>query len=508
MINDYNVIWKPIPNSSQELAVDTRCNETLYCGTRGGGKTDTQLAVFAKYVGLGYGRYWKGIIFDQKNKSLKEMIVKSYSMYKKMGAKYNIVDKMWTFPTGETLTFAILRLNEDYWNFHGQEYPFIGFNELTKYPTSYLYDMMLSCNRSGFLPSENIKYDKNNKPYILPDIPLMVFSTTNPNGAGHNWVKRRFIDVAPYGHVVKKQSKVFNPRTKKEELITRTQVAIFSSYMENHYLDPLYVQSLINYPDPNIRKAWAKGSWDIVSGGAIGDLWNNHIHIKPRFKIPSGWYIDRTFDWGSSHPFSVGWWAESNGEEAKILNDNGEWEIFCPPKGSLIQFYEWYGTQEIGTNIGLKMSATDIAIGISEIEKGLVDGGWIEHIPFAGSADNQIWNDTMLINNSSNKCIADYFLEQGIHWLKSNKSSGSRKNGLQLLRELLNSTNKKDIERPHIYFMNNCVASISTLPILPRDDKNIDDVDTNAEDHVYDMVRYRVLNKNLDNNLVKEVTYE
>ena len=53
--------------------------------------------------------------------------------------------------------------------------------------------------------------------------------------------------------------------------------------------------------------------------------------------------------------------------------------------------------------------------------------------------------------------------------------------------------NAKKKEGPAIYFMNNCKASIETLPPLPRDDDNLDDVDSDAEDHIYDAVRYRVL---------------
>jgi hypothetical protein len=41
--------------------------------------------------------------------------------------------------------------------------------------------------------------------------------------------------------------------------------------------------------------------------------------------------------------------------------------------------------------------------------------------------------------------------------------------------------------------MDNCRASIAILPTLPRDEDDPDDVDTDAEDHPYDMVRYRVL---------------
>lgn len=502
-MSNLNVLWQPIKDSSQEIAVDTRADETLYCGTRGGGKTDTQLMAFAKYVGMGYGRYWRGIIFDQEYKNLDDIIVKSRRIFGKMpNAKYNIKDSKWTWSTGEELLFRRLRQDSDYWLYHGHEYTFIGFNELTKYPTSYLYDTIQSCNRSGFVPEEHPQYTVDGKVYYLPPIPLMMFSTTNPFGAGHNWVKKRFIDVAPYGTVVKRQTKVFNPKTQNEELVEKTQVALFSSYIENIYLSANYIASLLNYPDPNIRRAWALGSWDIVSGGAIGDLWDRSKHVINRFVIPDGWYIDRTFDWGSSHPFSVGWWACANGEEADVLLDNGEWIKFCPPKGSLIQFYEWYGTEEIGTNKGLKMSARDIAKGINQIEHGLIESGWIRRTVASGSADNQIWNNT----NTDNDCIADIMESENVYWERSNKASGSRVNGLQLFRDMLKNTTD-NAEQPHIYFMNNCIASISTIPVLPRDEKKIDDVDTTAEDHAYDMVRYRILDGVGNGSILLNVEY-
>lgn len=498
-----NVLWQPIKGSSQEIAVDTRADETLYCGTRGGGKTDTQLMAFAKYLDKGYGRFWRGIIFDQEYKNLDDIIVKSRRIFGKMpNAKYNIKDSKWTWSTGEELLFRRLRQDSDYWLYHGHEYTFIGFNELTKYPTSYLYDTIQSCNRSGFIPEEHPQFDSKGNVYYLPPIPLMVFSTTNPFGAGHNWVKKRFIDVAPYGTVVKRQTKVFNPKTKQEELVERTQVALFSSYIENVYLSPQYIASLISYPDPNIRRAWALGSWDIVSGGAVGDLWDRSKHVIPRFVIPESWYLDRTFDWGSSHPFSVGWWAVANGEEADMLLDNGQWVKFNPPKGSLIQFYEYYGTEDIGSNTGLKMSARDIAKNIKIIEKGLIESGWIKRTVASGSADNQIWNNT----NSDNDCIADIMEKEDVYWERSDKSAGSRKNGLQLFRDMLKNTVDGN-EYPHIYFMNNCVASISTIPVLPRDEKNLDDVDTSTEDHAYDMVRYRILSGVNDGSTLLNVEY-
>lgn len=486
----YNVVMQVERGTSQELAVHTKADETLLCGTRGSMKTISQLLAFVKYVGRGYGHFWRGVIFDQEYRFLDDIIKKSWQIFKPLGAEYNKSEKMWTFRTGETLVFRKMKVDDDYWDFHGHEYTFIGFNELTKYATAYLYDMIGSCLRSGFVPEQNCIIDaKTGARTVLPPIPLMMLSTTNPNGVGHNWVKRRFIDVAPYGHIVARSDKVYDTIKGDFVDVKRTQVAIFSSFLENPYLDNKTKMFYLNYPDPNIRKAWAEGSWDITTGGMFGDLWDRNIHVIPRFTIPKSWYVDRTFDWGSSHPFSVGWWARANGEEVDMLLDNGEWVKFCPPKGSLIQIYEYYGADELGTNRGWQMGAREIAKNIVDIEQRLQLANWVEGEIHAGAADNQIWNKI----NTDNPCIADIMESENVSWERSDKSAGSRINGCQLMRDLLISTKNKDGDYPHIYFMNNCVASIGTIPILPRDDKNIDDVDTNAEDHPWDMTRYRIL---------------
>ena len=47
-------------------------------------------------------------------------------------------------------------------------------------------------------------------------------------------------------------------------------------------------------------------------------------------------------------------------------------------------------------------------------------------------------------------------------------------------------------ENPGLFVFDTCTAFIETLPVLPRDEKDMDDVDTDAEDHVADEVRYFV----------------
>jgi len=470
METETKVVWEPL-DGSQTLAMACRCNEILNCGTRGPGKTDMQLMRFRSRVGIGYGPFWRGIISDREYKSLDDLISKSKRWFNAFddGARF-ISSKdnyRWVWPTGEELLFRAMKKLTDYDKIHGQEFPFIGWNELTKWPTSELYDMAMSCNRSSFTP------EKDNPD--LPDIPLEVVSTCNPWGAGRTWVKRKFIDCAEYGQIITKETEVFNPRTQQKEIVKRSQVAIFGSYKENKYLDPVYIASLENIKDENLKAAWLKGDWNAVCGSAIDDVWNKAIHVKRRFVVPKSWRIDRSFDWGSTAPFSVGWWAEADGTEAKMLDGTS----FCPQKGSLIQIKEWYGSKEIGTNKGLALSSPVIAEGIVAREIEMMENGWIKVQPLPGPADNAIGNTIEV---------------EGVRWLISDKTNGSRKRGLQVMRDRLEAAITG--EGSALYFMDNCIASISTIPELPRDVDEPDDVDTACEDHCYDMARYRTTKGN------------
>ena len=480
------VVWAPIPGSSQELALDTRCDVTLYTGSRGPGKTDTQLMRFRRNVGKGYGSSWRGVIFDRAYKNLDDLIAKSKRWFPRFedGCKFlsGSMANKWVWPTGEELEFRALKREDDYWNYHGQEYPFIGWNELTKFAFPTLFDMMFSCNRSSWTQAKDSAIDKSGN-YLTPPIPLEVFATCNPSGVGHTWVKKRFIDPIPYGHVLRQTVEVFDPAIGQDTTYETTQVAIFGTYRENIYLSKQYVASLNNNPDPNLRAAWLYGDWDITAGGALDDLWRKSVHVLPRFVVPEGWAVDRSLDWGSTHPFSVGWWAEANGEEATMPNG----AKFCPPPGTLVQCAEIYGTKEIGTNKGLRMGSTDMALLIKRKEKQLIENEWVPNNVRPGPADNQIDD----VKDASEDTIAERMRKEGVSWTKSDKSPGSRKNGLQLIRDRLLASLRG--EGPGLYFMDNCRASIATIPVLQYDEDKPDDIDTLSEDHPYDMTRYRVL---------------
>ena len=478
VVDGYRVVWKPLPGM-QELALSCPANELLLEGTRGPGKSEIQLAIFRKWVGQGFGSHWRGIIFDRAYKNLDDLVIKSKRFFGSLGdgAEWKASNKeyKWVWPTGEELLFRQLRTKDDYQNFHGQEYPYIGWNELTKYPDDSLYEDMLSCNRSSFIPLPGSG---------VPNIPLRVISTTNPLGVGHNWVKSRFIDRAAPGELQTIWKEVFNPKTQKREPIKRTLCRLFCSYKENIYLTPEYMVFLESIKDENKRRAWLYGDWDITSGGALDDVWSS-ANVVPRFKIPSTWRVDRSFDWGSSHPFSVGWWAEANGEEI-VLPSGSRW---APVKGSLFRIYELYGAEDLegGANRGLRAPPARVAEEIVVIEKRLKELGWINSFVQPGPADNQISE----VRDVNTPTIADEFRKLGIIWGRSDKSKGSRKIGLELTRQMVD--NAKTGERPGLYVMQNCKAALKLLPTVPRDEDDPDDVDTDSPDHIYDDTRYRVL---------------
>jgi hypothetical protein len=225
-------------------------------------------------------------------------------------------------------------------------------------------------------------------------------------------------------------------------------------------------------------KAMRSGDWNIVSGGMFDDLWKEDVHVIPAFRIPHSWRVDRTFDWGSSRPYSVGWWAESDGTRAA----NG---IHYPPSTlfRIRELYGWNGRADEGT----KELAVEVARKIVAEER-LGD--------LAGLAIQPGPADTSIFDVENGKCIAADMLAAGVRWVNDAgvKSSGSRINGAEKMRKYLKASVTKSHDEPHIYTFDNCVHGfIRTIPVLPRDERVRDDVDTKAEDHVWDETRYRLL---------------
>src|SRR5882724_11928053 len=104
-----HVVWAPIEHTSQEIALDARAHHILYYGTRGPGKSDVQLMRFRRNVGRGYGKFWRGIIFDLEYKNLDDLVTKTQRWFPAFndGAQFLSATSAykWKWPTGEELLF-------------------------------------------------------------------------------------------------------------------------------------------------------------------------------------------------------------------------------------------------------------------------------------------------------------------------------------------------------------------------------------------------------------------
>ena len=445
------VIWQPHPGS-QELFLSSPIYETLYEGTRGPGKTDALLMDFAQFVGRGYQTEWKGILFRREYKEFDDIVEKSRKWFPRIfpGAKFiaSKGDYKWIFPDGEKLFFRTAKKASDYDSYHGHGYPWIGWEELTSWPSDDLCIAMLSICRSAH-----------------PGMPRHYRATCNPWGVGHHWVKARFISPMPRGVVI-------------EDEQGRERVAIHGEIWENSHLlenDPEYLKNLKAQTGAK-RQAWLLGDWDIVAGGMFGDVWNPKRHIIQPFDVPRTWRIDRSFDWGSARPYSVGWWAESDGCDIEMPDGSTK----STQRGDLYRIAELYGWTG-KPNEGTRELAVEVARKIKTYEANLRRRVW------PGPADS------MIFDTDNGKCIADDMANLGISWRRADKRPGSRINGWEILREKMKNTLSG--EGPGLYVFDTCRQFIRTVPVLPRDENKPDDVDTEAEDHVADEVRYRVLAK-------------
>ena len=168
----------------------------------------------------------------------------------------------------------------------------------------------------------------------------------------------------------------------------RSRTHVFGRLSENRILmeiDPQYIANLKAIKDPNKRKAWLEGSWDIVAGGMFDDLWDADVHILPNFDIPEICKVDRSFDWGSSKPFSVGWHVEFPAMLDVVFVDDSVRRFF---KGDVIRYREWYGWNG-SPNEGLGMVNGDIGQGIKSREAEYFEKRKVA----AGPADVSIFGD-------------------------------------------------------------------------------------------------------------------
>lgn len=455
----------------QTIALETLGTEVLYGGAAGGGKSHLMRGASVLWSTMIPGL--QTYLFRRKFPDLYKNHMEGPNGYPNMlarwvqagYAKINYSENAITFPfNGAKIHLCHLKDDKNMYDYQGAEIHVLLMDELTHF-TEPVYRYLRGRVRLGGL--------------VVPDELKACFprilAGSNPGGIGHNFVKKTFITPAEPLQLVRQPPS-------EGGLLRQYIPAKLEDNPTMAINDPDYIHRLEGLGNPALVKAMKDGDWNIVAGGALDDVWSDRIKM-PRFSIPSTWRLDRSLDWGSAKPFSVLWYAQADGTEAILPNGRR----FCPPRDSIIVIHEWYGAR--GVNEGLKMPAKQVARGIIDMEQSLETGKWIARKVSPGPADNSI-ADTQ---NPKTPTIADDMGSKGVRWQKSDKKPGSRKIGLELMRTMLAESGKDHPEEPCLYIFDHCRNLLEHLPVLQRDEKDPEDVDSKQEDHDYDSLRYRVL---------------
>lgn len=438
-----NVVWQPQPR--QSAFMERPEWEALYGGAAGGGKSDALVIEALRQVHI---PHYKALILRKTFPQLAELIDKSMNYYPRAfpGARYNSSSHTWTFPSGAKIIFGSMQYTKDRLKYQGQAYDFVAFDELTHFSWEEYSYLFSRCRPNG------------------PGTRCYIRSTANPGGVGHGWVKERFITagkpMTPVWEDIRWRDPAGNEYCEK-----RSRIFVPSSVFDNPALlqnDPDYITRLAAMPDAE-RKALLYGDWDTFSGQVFTEWRNDSDHYQDRigthvidpFLVPETWSIWCGLDWGYSKPFSVGWYAVDH-------------------ERRLYRIREFYGCTG-QPNTGVKMEPGEVARQIRRIEA--------EDPNLRGRRINRV-GDPAIWGSDGTESIGALMERERVYFERGDHARIDGK--MQVHHRLAFDENGW----PMLYVFSTCKHFIRTVPNLVYDEKDVEDIDTDGEDHIYDELRY------------------
>ena len=271
-----------------------------------------------------------------------------------------------------------------------------------------------------------------------PEIVPYLRCTANPGGVGAHWVKKRYVDPN-------------EPNKAFEGSDGLTRKFIPARLDDNPYLaeDGRYEQMLKALPAVQ-RKQLLEGNWDITEGAAFAEF-DPDFHVIPPFQIPVGWERVKGIDYGYAS------------ESACV------WGAIDPSDRTLIIYRELY--QKNLTGVDLAQLITQM-----EIE---------DPFSVAGVLDTAAWNRT----GTTGPTVGETLVRAG------HKLRRADKNRIQGKIQIHEYLKVQQSGRPRIQIFNTCPNLIRELQSIPLDRSNPEDVDTHAQDHAYDALRYLIMSR-------------
>ena len=432
----------------QTIAHHTFVDELLYGGAAGGGKS--RFARAAAVLDCLTFPGMRAIIFRRTFPDLERSVIEELKKEIPVEiARYNAREHAFRFTNGSVLEMGHLQRKDDLYKYQGAEYQLVIFEEATLFLET-MFDYMRSRVRAGGKVAELLKAAGRRPRMIL---------TANPGGVGHHWVKKTFIDPAP-------PYKIWRDKPTKIEPNPPTRCFIPAKASDNPSLDDGYVNKL-NAMSENLRRAYRDGDWNVLDGVRFPDF-SRSIHVIKPEELPVshvGWPRSIGIDYGSSAPFAALWGAKLSDDLIVVYRELYKAGLTPKQQAKLIQDSEDIDERRPERPISL---ALDPSMWARSVQQPGVPKSKDPSIPPPGS-------------------IAAAYRE--VFGSSVKKANNDRIGGWALIDEQIRL---REDGFPRLLIYNTCTELIRTLEALPRDDKNPEDVNTHAEDHLPDALRYLV----------------
>ena len=437
LVADREVAFNPNQGPQTEfLAAPER--DVLYGGAAGGGKSYALLADALRYA---HNPNHRGLLLRRTLGELTELIDKSRQLYLKAfpEAVFKESKSTWIFPSGATILFSYLDRDTDVTRYQGQSFNWIAIDEITHYPTPYVWEYLRSRLRTT---------DQSIIPYMR--------CTANPGGVGGWWIKKMYIDPTksntPFWARDVETNRILrygssNAEKAGKPLFQRRFIP--ARLTDNPYLmaSGEYEAMLNSLPEVE-RRRLLEGDWDVTDGAAFAEF-DRSRHVVEPFEIPRSWSRIRAADYGYSSPSCVLWGA--------IDFD-----------GNLWIYRELYGKGFTGEQLAER---------ILELE---YDDPTIQ---------TAVLDESCFSRTGHGLSIAESMNRLNLRFMASNRDRLAGK--IEMHKRL----GDNDLDEPRLRIFNNCKHLIRTLPTLPLSKTNPEDVDTKADDHAYDALRYMCMTR-------------
>jgi hypothetical protein len=376
------------------------------------------------WIEWGKSKGW-ALHLRRTHKMLLQTLDRAKAMYPTVdpGVRWSEENRMFTFSSGYKIQFGHCHEPGDWEQYFSQEYTIILFDELIQFLKNQYEKIKSRCRTSDHVLARMLKVRAMSNPTFTRD-ESDSFVVDDPF-----WVRERFVDPAPTGHVTLEKKLKLADGTK----VSKTRIYFPGTLYDNPDKEfaRQYEATLLDMEREADRQSLLHGNWYYQAGQYFTEVWNPQLHTCDAYRIPPDWPVFRSMDWGYKSSGCIHWWAMT-------------------PDGELLCIREWMFRM---------MHPKEVATEIKRVEKQW-NLATDKRSSLIGPCDTQLWEK----KGEDAKSKYEEFLEAGVNWVQADKRSRAV-NAMKMFRRL-KSTGTASSE-PSMRIFATCKELIRTIPMLP-----------------------------------------